>query len=142
MVRRAARLFDRVIVAVAAGHHKKTMFNLSERMELVRHALNDCPQVQVESFEGLIRDFVRVHAAGVMVRGVRSTTDFDYERQLEGMNKSLMPEVETVFLTPCSQYQFVSSTLVREIASLGGDVDAFVSAGVSQRLQQKLAEQK
>jgi len=142
MVQRAAQLFDRVIIAVAAGHHKKTMFALSERISMVQLALQACPNVQVESFDGLIRDFVRTHAAKVMLRGVRSTTDFEYERQLEGMNKSLMPEVETVFLTPCSQYQFVSSTLVREIATLGGDVDQFVSAGVNQRLRQRVSEQK
>jgi pantetheine-phosphate adenylyltransferase len=142
MVQRAAQLFDRVIIAVAAGHHKKTMFSLPERISMVQLALQACPNVQVESFDGLIRDFVRAHAAKVMLRGVRSTTDFEYERQLEGMNKSLMPEVETVFLTPCSQFQFVSSTLVREIATLGGDVDQFVSAGVNQRLRQRVSEQK
>lgn len=142
MVQRAAQLFAGVIVAVAAGHHKKTMFSLSERMDMVRWALSDCPNVQVMCFDGLIRDFVRTNAAKVMVRGVRSTTDFEYERQLEGMNKSLMPEVETVFLTPCSQYQFVSSTLVREIASLGGEVDQFVSANVNQQLRQKVSGQK
>jgi pantetheine-phosphate adenylyltransferase len=142
MVQRAAQLFDRVIIAVAAGHHKKTMFSLPERISMVQLALQACPNVQVESFDGLIRDFVRAHAAKVMLRGVRSTTDFEYERQLEGMNKSLMPEVETVFLTPCSQFQFVSSTLVREIATLGGDVDQFVSAGVNQRLRHRVSEQK
>ena len=138
MLRRAAQLFDQVIVAVAAGHHKKTLFNLEERMALVREATQAYPQIQVESFSGLMRDFVVARGAKVMVRGIRGATDFDYEFQLAGMNRSLMPDVETIFMPPNEKYQFISSTLVREIATLGGEVEKFVSAGVYERLMDKL----
>ena len=138
IVRRATQLFDRVIVAVAAGHHKKTLFNLEERIAMVREAVKAYPQVQVESFDGLMRDFVVGRGGKAMVRGLRAVTDFDYEFQLAGMNRHLMPEVETVFLTPSDKYQFISSTFVREIASLGGEVDKFVSANVQSQLNIKL----
>ena len=138
LVRRAARLFDRVIVAVAIAHHKKTLFSLDERMDMARQALADCPQVQVEPFEGLVTEFTTARGGTAMVRGLRSGTDFDYEFQLAGMNRALVPQIETVFLTPASQYQFISSTLVREIAQLGGDVAQFVSPGVHERLLHKL----
>jgi len=138
VVRRATQLFDRVIVAVAAGHHKKAMFSLEERIDMVREAVKAYPQVQVESFAGLLRDFVVSRGAKAMVRGLRAVTDFDYEFQLAGMNRSLMPNVETVFLTPSDKYQFISSTFVREIASLGGEVDKFVSPVVNQRLIEKV----
>ncbi len=138
VVRRATQLFGRVIVAVAAGHHKKTLFSLDERMEMAREATKVYPQVEVESFAGLLRDFVVGHGAKAMVRGLRAVTDFDYEFQLAGMNRSLMPQVETVFLTPSDKYQFVSSTFVREIAMLGGEVDKFVSSGVNERLLAKV----
>ena len=138
MLRRASQLFDRVIVAVAAGHHKKTLFSLAERINMVREATLAYPGVEVESFSGLMRDFVVARGAKVMVRGVRGVTDFDYELQLAGMNRSLMPDVETVFLPPNEKYQFISSTLVREIATLGGEVDKFVSSGVYERLMEKV----
>ena len=138
LVRRAAQLFDRVIVAVAMAHHKKTLFSVEERMEMAREALHDCPQVQVEAFDGLVTAFTVARGGKAMVRGLRSGTDFDYEFQLAGMNRALVPELETVFLTPASQYQFVSSTLVREIATLGGDVDKFVSPRVLERLVRKV----
>ena len=139
IVRRASQLFDRVIVAVAAGHHKKTMFNLEERMAMVREACKPWPQVSVESFDGLMRDFVVARGGKAMVRGLRAVTDFDYEFQLAGMNRHLMADVETVFLTPGDKYQFISSTFVREIATLGGEVDKFVSDNVQQKLNEKLA---
>ena len=138
VVRRAAQLFDTVIVAVAAGHHKKAMFSLEERIDMVRDSVRPYPQVSVESFSGLVRDFVVARGAKAMVRGLRAVTDFDYEFQLAGMNRSLMPEVETVFLTPGDKYQFISSTFVREIATLGGEVDKFVSPHVQQRLMEKV----
>ena len=133
VVRRATQLFERVIVAVAAGHHKKTLFSLEERIEMVREATRQYPQVQVESFSGLLRDFVVARGGKAMVRGLRAVTDFDYEFQLAGMNRSLMPEVETVFLTPSDKYQFISSTLVRGSAVLGGEEDKYVSPAVQQR---------
>ena len=138
VVRRATQLFERVIVAVAAGHHKKTMFTLTERIEMAREAIKPYPQAEVESFAGLMRDFVIARGAKAMVRGLRAVTDFDYEFQLAGMNRSLMPDVETVFLTPSDKYQFVSSTFVREIAVLGGEVDKFVSPLVAKRLAAKV----
>lgn len=138
VVRRATQLFDRVIVAVAAGYHKKALFSLDERMAMTREAVKAYPKVQVESFSGLLRDFVVAQGAKAMVRGLRAVTDFDYEFQLAGMNRSLMPDVETVFLTPSDKYQFISSTFVREIAALGGEVDKFVSPNVNERLIAKV----
>ncbi len=140
LLRRAARMFDRVIVAVAIAHHKKTMFSLDERMDMAREALANCPQGQVKPFEGLVTESTAARGGTAMVRGLRSGTDFDYEFQLAGMNRALVPQIETVFLTPASQYQFISSTLVREIAQLGGDVAQFVSPAVLRRLQARVAK--
>jgi pantetheine-phosphate adenylyltransferase len=137
LVRRACQLFDRVIIAVAAGYHKKPLFTLEERMEMVRESVRPWPQVTVESYSGLVRDFVVARNGKAMIRGLRAVTDFDYEFQLAGMNRNLMPDVETVFLTPGDKYQFVSSTFVREIALLGGAVEQFVSPHVLARLQDK-----
>lgn len=138
LIRRAASLFGTVIVAVAAAHHKKTMFSLEERLDAVREVVTIYPNVQVESFTGLVRDFAVDHGAKVMLRGVRSVTDFDFESQLAGMNRALAPDLETVFLTPDARYQYISSTLVREIATLKGDVAQFVAPAVFTRLMQKL----
>ena len=138
VIRRAIQLFDRVIVAVAAGHHKKAMFTLQERIEMAKVVVEPYEQVTVESFSGLLRDFVVARGGKAMVRGLRAVTDFDYEFQLAGMNRSLMPDVETVFLTPSDKYQFISSTFVREIAVLGGEVDKFVSASVQEKLMEKV----
>jgi pantetheine-phosphate adenylyltransferase len=139
IVLRAAAMFDKVILAVATAHHKKTLFTLEERMDMAREAMASQTRVEVVPFTGLARDFVRAHNATVMVRGVRTVTDFDYEFQLAGMNRELMPEVETVILTPSAKYQFISSTFVREIALLGGEGDGqnLVSAGVYKRLMAK-----
>ncbi|HYP70325.1 MAG TPA: pantetheine-phosphate adenylyltransferase [Variovorax sp.] len=139
VVRRATQLFSKVIVAVAAGHHKKTLFTLQERIEMAREVVTPySDQVTVESFSGLLRDFVVARGGKAMVRGLRAVTDFDYEFQLAGMNRSLMPDVETVFLTPSDKYQFISSTFVREIAVLGGEIDKFVSRHVQDRLAAKV----
>ena len=139
VVRRASQLFDKLIVVVAVGHHKKqTLFTLDERMAMVRELVKPYPNVEVASFGGLMRDFVVSRGAKAMVRGLRAVTDFDYEFQLAGMNRSLMPDVETVFLTPGDKYQFISSTFVREIASLGGEIDKFVSPLVQERLLAKV----
>lgn len=141
VVRRACQLFDTVIVAVAAGHHKKALFSLQERIDMAREVVAGYSQVKVEGFSGLVRDFVVARGGKAMVRGLRAVTDFDYEFQLAGMNRSLMPDVETVFLTPGDKFQFVSSTFVREIAMLGGEVDKFVSPVVLQRLHEKVRSQ-
>ncbi len=137
ILRRAARLFPQVVLAVAAAHHKKTLFTLDERLAMAREALADTPQVEVIAFEGLLSRFVREQGGQVVVRGIRAVSDYDYEFQMAGMNRQLMPEVETVFLTPGDDYQFVSGTFVREIAMLGGDVSRFVNTGVLQRLAAK-----
>ena len=138
IVRRAAGLFDQVIIAVARAHHKKTMFSLDERLELAADTAQRIGNVTVEPFEGLVRDFVVARGGKAMVRGVRGVTDFDYEYQLAGMNRNLAPDVETVFLTPAATLQSISSTLIREISQLGGDVAPYVSPMVFQRLQAKL----
>lgn len=138
LIARSARLFSKVIVAVAAAHHKKTLFALDERLEIARTVFADQPRVRVEPFSGLVRDFAVAQGASVMVRGVRSVSDFDYEAQLAGMNRALAPDVDTLFLTPDARYQFISSTLVREIATLGGDVRQFVAPQVFERLGTKL----
>jgi pantetheine-phosphate adenylyltransferase len=114
------------------------MFSLQERIEMAREVVEHYPQVEVASFSGLLRDFVVARGGKAMVRGLRAVTDFDYEFQLAGMNRSLMPEVETVFLTPSDKFQFISSTFVREIAVLGGEVDKFVSPSVQERLVEKV----
>jgi pantetheine-phosphate adenylyltransferase len=136
-IRRAAKMFDHVIVAVAVAHHKKTMFNLDERLALVQAALSDCPHVKAMPFEGLIVAFVRAQNAQCIVRGLRSVTDYDYETQMSGMNRHLAPEVDTVFLHASAGVQHISSTLVREIFQLGGDVSQLVSTRVHQALQAK-----
>ena len=141
VVRRAAQLFDRVIVAVAAGHHKKTMFTLDERLAMAREVAGGLPGVTVEPFTGLLRDFVLSQGGRAIVRGIRSVTDYDYETQMAGMNRYLAPDVDTVFLNTSASYQHISSTLVREIATLGGDVSGLVSAPVLKALQGKLQVQ-
>lgn len=135
LMRRASQLFGRLIVAVAAGHHKKTLFSQDERLEMARELALRHPNVEVMAFEGLLRDFVVQQGGKVVVRGLRAVSDFEYEFQMAGMNRQLMPDVETVFLTPSDQYQFVSGTFVREIALLGGDVSKFVAPSVLSRLQ-------
>jgi pantetheine-phosphate adenylyltransferase len=140
LMRRASRLFERLIVAVAEGHHKRTMFSVAERLEMAQALSAKYPNVEVMSYGGLLRDFVVSHGGKVVVRGLRAVSDFEYEFQMAGMNRQLMPEVETLFLTPSDQYQFISSTFVREIALLGGEVSNFVSPSVNERLQVRTRE--
>jgi pantetheine-phosphate adenylyltransferase len=139
LMRRASALFERLIVGVAAGHHKRTMFTISERIEIAKEAARAYPNVEVIPFRGLLRDFVVDNGAKVVVRGLRAVSDFEYEFQMAGMNRQLMPHVETVFMTPSDQFQFVSGTFVREIATLGGDVSKFVSPSVLERLNGRVA---
>ncbi len=140
LVRRASALFPRLIVAVAAGHHKRTMFTIAERLEIAQELLASHRNVEVIAFRGLLRDFVVEHGGKVVVRGLRAVSDFEYEFQMAGMNRQLMPNVETVFLTPSDQYQFISGTFVREIATLGGDVSKFVAPSVLDRLKQRVSQ--
>jgi pantetheine-phosphate adenylyltransferase len=139
LMKRASRLFERLIVAVAAGHHKRTMFTIQERLDMAKELTADRPNIEVIAFRGLLRDFVVQHGGKVVVRGLRAVSDFEYEFQMAGMNRQLMPEVETLFLTPSDQYQFVSGTFVREIAMLGGDVSKFVAPSVLERLQERVS---
>ena len=138
IIRRARELFDEVIIAVAIAHHKKTLFSFDERLAMVKESAAQWPGVRAEPFDGLVSHFVQEKGGKAMVRGLRAVTDFDYEFQLAGMNAKLAPEVESVFLTPGGDYQFVSSTFVREIALLGGEVHKFVSPSVQQQLADKV----
>jgi len=142
LVRRASKLCDRLVVAIAAGHHKNAMFTLDERLDIAREVLSPYTNVEVSGFTGLLRDFVVGRGAQVVVRGLRAVSDFEYEFQMAGMNRQLMPDVETLFLTPADQYQFISGTFVREIAMLGGDVSKFVVPLVMERLQAKVAQRR
>jgi pantetheine-phosphate adenylyltransferase len=138
IVRRASALFDQVILGVADSRGKRPFFSLIERVEMAREVLSDCANVQVHGFSGLLRDFVHEHQARVILRGLRAASDFEYEFQMAGMNRRLITEVETVFLTPSEQFMFVSATIVREIAVLNGDVSQFVHPFVLNRLAQKV----
>ena len=138
LIQRAARLFERVIVAVAASSGKQPAFPLDQRVALAGDVLAGLPNVEVCSFDILLVDFMRQREAGVILRGLRAVSDFEYEFQLASMNRQLAPGVETLFLTPAEQYAFVSSSLVREIARLGGDVSAFVHPNVMAALRDKI----
>jgi pantetheine-phosphate adenylyltransferase len=139
LVRRAAKLYDSVILGVADSRAKRTFFSLHERVEMAREVLGELSNVQVAGFSGLLIDFVREHDARVVLRGLRAVSDFEYEFQLAGMNRSLYPDFETMFLTPSEQHMFISATLVREIALLGGDVSKFVHPLVRAKLTAKVA---
>ena len=130
VVTRAAGLFDQLIIAVAVAHHKKTIFSLKARVEYAQAATKNIANVSVLPFDGLIMDFCKTHQAVAVVRGIRNLTDFDYEAQMAAMNRKLVPEVETVFLLPEAHLACISSTLVREISKLGGDVSQMVTADV------------
>ena len=140
LMRRAATLFPRLLLAVAAGHHKRTMFTVDERLDIARELAKPYPNVEVVAFRGLLRDFVVANGGKVVVRGLRAVSDFEYEFQMAGMNRQLMPDVETLFLTPSDQYQFVSGTFVREIAMLGGDVSKFEAPLVLERLKDRVSQ--
>lgn len=135
VVKRAAGLFDEVVLAVAVAHHKKTRFSHDQRMRLAQQALQGLANVRVMPFDGLIMDFCAAVGACAVVRGIRNLTDFDYEAQMAAMNRKLLPAVETVFLLPTAELQCISSTLVREISLLGGDVSQMVSPDVEAALR-------
>jgi len=138
LVRRAARLFDAVVVAIAENPAKKPLFDVTERVALAQAVLANLSNVSVVGFNNLLVDFVRAQGARVILRGLRAVSDFEFEFQLAGMNRRLVPEVETVFMTPSEQDMFISASLVKEIASLGGDVEEFVDARVVTALTKKL----
>ena len=134
LVRRASRLFGRVVVAVAESPGKTPMFDIDERIDLARQVLGDFDNVSVDGYHGLTVEYARQNDLGVIIRGLRAVTDFEYEFQLASMNRHLEAGVETVFLTPTEEYNFISSTLVREVATLGGNVDKFVHPAVAKAL--------
>ncbi|OUV03281.1 MAG: pantetheine-phosphate adenylyltransferase [Betaproteobacteria bacterium TMED82] len=138
LVRRACKLFDTVVVGVAESRSKNPFFSLSDRVKIAEEVLNQNEQVRVKGFKGLLKDFLEENDAGVVIRGLRAVSDFEYEFQMAGMNRHLLPEVETVFLTPSEQYQFISGSIVREIAILGGDVGKFVLPSVEYWLKKRL----
>jgi len=140
LVRRAARFFDHIVVAVAASPNKTPMFSLEERIGMARAALADSPNITVDGYSGLTVDYVRQHGLLVIIRGLRAVSDFEFEFQMATMNRHLQPEIESVFLTPAEEYTFVSSTFVREIGILGGDIRPFVPEGVAAALARKRAE--
>ena len=135
LIHRASRLFDQVIVAVAGSTAKNTRFDVSSRVAFARTALADTPNVEVADFDGLLVHFAQTRGASIILRGLRAISDFDYEFQLASMNRRLAPEVETVFLTSDERFSYISSSLVREIATLGGDVTPFVHPAVEAALR-------
>ena len=137
LVTRAARVFDKVIVAIAESPHKIPMFSLEERIQMTRGELSELDNIEVVGFENLLIDFVREAGAGVIIRGLRAVSDFEYEFQLASMNRHLAEEVETMFLTPDEDYSFISSSLVKEIARLNGDVSEFVGSNVQAALRER-----
>jgi pantetheine-phosphate adenylyltransferase len=138
LVRRASSIFGELVVGIADSKNKKPIFTLDERIQIAKEVLGHYPNVRIEGVGGLLKDFVRKNNARVIVRGLRAVSDFEYEFQMAGMNRYLVPEVETLFLTPSDQYQFISGSNVREISSLGGDVSKFVFPSVEAWLKQKL----
>ena len=137
LVERAARLFERVVVAVATSEKKAPLFSLEERVSLLQESLRQVPAAEVVPFQGLLIDFVTAQQSHCVLRGLRAVADFEYEFQLANMNRAMNPEFESVFLTPSAELSYISSSLVREIASLGGDVSGFVTPNVAQALKQK-----
>lgn len=142
LVRRAADIFDRVVVAVAENPGKAPLFSIDERVELARKVLKDIPNVEVSGYSGLTVEFARQHGLRVVVRGLRAVSDFEFEFQLATMSRHLSDKVDYVFLTPTEQFNFISSTLIREIASLGGDVSQFVHPIVKEALEQTWAKRR
>lgn len=139
LINRAAKLYEHIIVAVAANKSKTPLFNLNERVNLVSAVINNYPNVSVIGFNNLLVDCAREHKATVIMRGLRAVSDFEYEFQLAGMNRRLAPELETVFLTPAEQYEFISSSMIREIAQLHGNVGCFVPDIVKHALIEKFS---
>ena len=140
LIRRGAKIFDQLIVGVADSRNKRPFFSLDERVALSTEVLSHYPNVVVKGFSGLLKDFVRENNGNVILRGLRAVSDFEYEFQMAGMNRYLLPDVETMFMTPSDQYQFISGTIVREIAHLGGDISKFVFPSVEQAVMRKYAE--
>lgn len=142
LVRRAVRIFDKIVVGVAASPKKKSWLNLQERVALAKIVFSECETVEVCGFDGLLVDFAREHQAAAILRGLRAVSDFEFEFQLASMNRHLDENLESIFLTPAEQFSFISSSLVREVAQLGGDVSGFVHPKVVTALAKKLASKE
>jgi len=140
LVERASRLFDRVVLAVAASPKKRPLLSLDVRVELAQSVLSHLPNVEVIGFDCLLADLVQAQQANIILRGLRAVSDFEYEFQLANMNRKLAPQAESLFLTPAEHLSFISSTLIREIAALGGDVDQFVHPAVASALKQHFSQ--
>lgn len=140
LIERAARLFGTVIVAIAANPQKKPLFTLDERIHLAKSVVAHCPNVKVMGFDNLLTEFAKQQRANVILRGLRVVSDFDFEFQLAGMNHKLAPDLESMFLMPAEQYTYVSSSLIREVAKLGGDVSSMVHREVNKALKDKFAQ--
>lgn len=138
LIVRATKIFSKVIVAVAKNSNKKPWFSLAERVAMLKEALHNTPSIEIQGFSTLLVDFAHKQGANAIIRGVRVVTDFEYELQLANMNRSMAADIETVFLTPAEQYSYISSTLVKEVAQLGGDVSAFVNPAVAKELAKKI----
>lgn len=138
LVRRACRLFERVIVGVASNADKHPLFTMDERVVMAKDILSEFPSVEVVGFDNLLVDFVQQKNATVIIRGIRAVSDFEYEFQMAGMNRQIAPDIETVFLTPAEQHSFISASLVKEIAQLGGDVEPFLDERVVAALKKKI----
>ena len=141
LVERASRLFDKIVLGIATSQRKGPLFDIDERIKLASDALSHVPNVEILGFDYLLVNFVKDCKADAIMRGLRAVSDFEYEFQMAGMNRYLMPDVETLFLTPSDQYQFISGSIVREIAALGGDVSKFVFPSVEDWLKRKLEDQ-
>jgi len=139
LIRRAARIFDEVVVAVAHSPRKEPVFDLETRLDLLRKVVGGVSNVRVQAYDGLTVDFARANGLGAILRGLRAVSDFEYEFQLATMNRQLADAIETVFLTPAEHFTYISSSLVREVASLGGDVSHFVDPVVEQALKARYA---
>jgi pantetheine-phosphate adenylyltransferase len=138
LIERCSRLFDRTIVAIAASPRKQPLFSLSERIEMAKAIVGDLSGIEVVGFDSLLVDFANKNGVNVIVRGLRAVSDFEYEFQLAGMNRHLVPEIETVFLTPAEEYTYISATLVKEVSELGGDVSKFVHPIVGAALKNRM----
>ena len=138
LVKRASKLFDSVIIAIASSDSKKPMFTLEERIEIGNKIFDDDPKVEVVGFSGLLVNFAKENNANILIRGLRVVADFEYEFQLANMNRAMSPDIESVFLTPKEEYSYISSSLVKEIATMGGDVDRFVDPVTLEALNQKI----
>jgi len=141
VIARGSKIFDQVIVAVARNPHKRALFTMEERMDMIRHETHRLKNVKVDTFEGMLIDYVRKQRTNVILRGIRTVSDFEYEFQMALTNRTLDKEMETVFIVTSEEYSFMNSTLIKEIAALGGDTRAFVSGEVGRKLKEKLAAQ-